>query len=84
MRIYTLLIKRPEGNGISMSFTNLTILCEFVGEKVKYNTLLHHFTRKKMTWYEDPYANILIVRSPGLMRGKQRVKMQPKGHNRNI
>lgn len=81
MRIYTLLLRKTGGTGVAMSFTNLKQLCEFTGEKINYNQLLHHFTRKKLVYYENPYENIVIIRSIDLVKGRQRVIKKSKGHN---
>ena len=94
MNYYTLFYKKPNGMGTSKVFTNLMRLAVYTGyeqgeaesdsESLNYYTLVHHFTRKKKTWYEDPYKGVIVIRSFDMERGRMRFKKGPAVHNRNI
>ena len=85
MSIYTLFYRKPDGLGTAMSFTNLQRLADF-DDNLNYHTLVHHFTRKKKTWYSDPYKGLEVIKAIRLEKGLQRVKTRSnfKTHNRNI
>lgn len=74
-RYYTLFYKRKKGMGESAIFTNLKQLSDFVGknESFTYDKLLEHFSRKKMGYYEDPYNEVMIIKSTMLIKGAQRI-----------
>jgi hypothetical protein len=83
MSYYTYLKKGKEGKGISCVFTNIQRLVDF-DEELNYHTLLRVLSKEKRSWWEDPYRGVVVIKSYGLERGKQRIVKGPKQHNRNI
>ena len=80
---YTYLKKNPGGKGISQVFTNLNSIVEF-DEDMKYHTLMRVFGKEKLTWWEDSYKSVMIIKSFNLQRGKQRFKKAVTDDARNF
>ncbi len=80
---YTYCKTTGPGKCVSTVSTNLRGIIEFDPD-LSYNTLLNWFSRRRMTFWEDPYENTVIIKSFNLKKGKQRVVRKKMGHNRNI
>ena len=79
---YLVFDKKPENKGSVKAFNNRSVLADFVG--ISYNTLTDHFIRKRHIWHWYEEQGVFIIRFFDMEKGRQRVKRDKKGHNRNI
>jgi hypothetical protein len=82
MAFFIIFDEQPSGQGYCKGFTSMRGVSGFTG--IKYDTLVHHFTREKRRWHYYDEKGIKVIKVDDVERGRQRVHRKQSGHNRNI
>jgi hypothetical protein len=83
MAYYTYFKKQTGMKAISFISTNMAGIALF-DAGININALKYHFGTKNKDYYEESDLNVTVIRSRRIERGRQRIQIPYKGHNRNI
>ena len=82
MAYFIIFDEKPAGQGFCKGFTNMRGVSRFTG--IKYDTLVDHFTRKRLRWYFYDEQGIKVIKVEDMEKGRQGVNTFGTEHNRNI